>query len=558
MNDKKVNAILKLFNMEMETRSKSDALRWEAYSLTGHRTKEISACDDSPVKDRRLYSAEAIKSVDTLSKGLMSAMMSPNSRWFGCSVVPRKYRMGQTALDDMEYTTYVVNSMMNEFARSNVYSESEITAKDSIIGGYSCLFVTEDTNGTTNFQALIPWRCWFDTDIFGNPDTFFYRYTLDGYQMLEKFPDLDESIASACRKNPTSSRYDMLFAIVNRKKMFDEDGSSLVFSKNMKYAAIQLCLNNNKIIEESGYRDFPVVIHLWEKDSDSHYGTGLVMKYIAEFRRLAKLGLEYGISIENINHPARYVPKSMQDSFSDDPRARNYYVTSDQIAARVDNPPDINAMQNAYMVQCDVIRRICFNDYMNFMTTHEQVYTATQVNQIKSESLAQIAPISNNINNQKLLPILKLTYANMVNNGRIELPESGVMADVDENGNNRNVIKFNFVSSISEQLTMYTHLNAIDATAERLAMWTQITGDVNLAMKNFKINDMLKIASKASGGDTDIIRTNEETMAIENQIELERQQQLQLQMEKMQSESNRNNAGASNLNNMAGFNGGMQ
>ena len=71
MNDKKVNAILKLFNMEMETRSKSDALRWEAYSLTGHRTKEISACDDSPVKDRRLYSAEAIKSVDTLSKGLM-------------------------------------------------------------------------------------------------------------------------------------------------------------------------------------------------------------------------------------------------------------------------------------------------------------------------------------------------------------------------------------------------------------------------------------------------------------------------------------------------------
>ena len=98
--------------------------------------------------------------MDTLSKGLMSAMMSPNSRWFGCSVVPRKYRMGQTALDDMEYTTYVVNSMMNEFARSNVYSESEVTAKDSIIGGYSCLFVTEDTNGTTNFQALIPWRCW--------------------------------------------------------------------------------------------------------------------------------------------------------------------------------------------------------------------------------------------------------------------------------------------------------------------------------------------------------------------------------------------------------------
>ena len=376
--------------------------------------------------------------------------------------------------------------------------------------------------------------------------------------MLERFPDMDEEKRRQCSRNPSSQKFDMLFAVVDRKMMFDEDGSSLIFSKNMKYAALQISLNDDTIIEESGYRDFPVVIHVWEKDSDSHYGTGLVMKYISEFRKLRKLGLELGISIEYINHPSFNVPKSMEDSFSDDPRSRNVYVTTDQIATLTKAPPDLGQMQNAYLIQVDVIRRICFNDYMNFLTTHDQVYTATQVNQIKSESLAQIAPISNNINVQKLQPILKHTYTNMINNGRLVLPDKGVMAELDDDGNRKNVIKFTFVSSISEQLSMYSQLNAIDSTAERLMAWVNITGDQNLADKCFRVSNILKLAARASGGDTDIIKTEAETADVERRIEIERQQMMALEMQKMESEANRNNAGASNLNNIQGMNGGMQ
>ena len=282
------------------------------------------------------------------------------------------------------------------------------------------------------------------------------------------------------------------------------------------------------------------------------------MKYISEFRKLRKLGLELGISIEYINHPSFNVPKSMEDSFSGDPRSRNVYVTTDQIATLTKAPPDLGQMQNAYLIQVDVIRRICFNDYMNFLTTHDQVYTATQVNQIKSESLAQIAPISNNINVQKLQPILKHTYTNMINNGRLVLPDKGVMAELDDDGNRKNVIRFTFVSSISEQLSMYSQLNAIDSTAERLMAWVNITGDQNLAEKCFRVSNILKLAARASGGDTDIIKTEAETADVERRIELERQQMMALEMQKMESEANRNNAGASNLNNMQGMNGGMQ
>ena len=88
--------------------------------------------------------------------------------------------------------------------------------------------------------------------------------------------------------------------------------------------------------------------------------------------------------------------------------------------------------------------------------------------------------------------------------------------------------------------------------------WVNITGDQNLAEKCFRVSNILKVAARASGGDTDIIKTEAETADVERRIELERQQMMALEMQKMESEANRNNAGASNLNNIQGMNGGMQ
>ena len=559
--NKVFDAVMEAFNYEKTLRAKSDKLRNEAFSVVEHRTKELSACDDSPVETKRLYTAEGKKAIDTLNAGFMSALMPQNSRWFGVGVTPRKYQMGQSPIEDLVYSSYVEKSMMNEFSHSNFYSQEKLSSLDTIIGGYSCMMVQEDpVTQRTNYTTFVPWRCWFDCDRFGNWDTFFYEYTLNGYEMLERFPNMPEKLEKDCRKMRSNNRYRMLFAIIDRTKLLDYNGKelSLVYNKNMRFASLQICLDSEDIVEESGYNDFPVVIHLWEQVSDSHYGIGLVMKYIAEFRKLSKLGYELGLTAEKINHRAWNVPEAIRESFSDDPRARNYYVTQDQIATPAEERPDVKSMEEIFSIQVDTVRRICYNDYMNFLTTHEQVYTATQVNQIKSESLAQIAPLSDNINTQKLLPVLKLTYVNMLNNRRIERPDTGVMAEVDSFGNRVNAVSFTFVSAMSEQLSMYSQLNASQTIAEQAQMWVQITQDPTVVTKNFKVNNILKVSARASGADADFIMTDEETMQIEQQMAQAQEQERQMAMMQQASEIDRNEAGASNLNNAMGANGGFQ
>lgn len=555
-DSKKIETIIEAFDYERTLRAKSDPLRFEAMSLLGHRTKSLSACDDSPVEDKRLYEGEDAKAIETLESGFNSALMSQNSKWFACNIVPRIYRMGQSPIEDLEYTSYVEKAMMDEFATSNMYASSKLASKDAIIGGYSCQLVQEDeTRHRTFYDTLVPWRCWFNHDRYYNWDTFFYTYTLNGYEMLERFPNLSDTLRKQCIQGRSSARYRMLFAIVDRKKMFGSDGQPVSFlvGKNMKYAALQIAMDTQEIVEESGYNDFPVVIHTWEQISDSHYGVGIPMKYIAEFRRLHSIAYEAGVAFAKINHKAWNVPEGIKETFSDEPYARNYFTSQNDIPQPMDKDPDIKSIQEYYMNQVDIIRRICYNDYMNFLTTHDSVYTATQVNQIKSESLAQIAPLSDNVLNQKLLPILKLTYVNMLNNGRITRPDHGVMADFDQNGEPKNAVRFSFVSAMSDQLMMYTQSNAAQYIADLGAAYVNITQDPTLMSKNFKVSNILKVAAKAAGADADFIMTDEETKKIEEEQAKAAQQQQQMALLQQASEIDRNEAGASNLNNAQGM-----
>ena len=560
VNEKLINALLESYNYEKSLRKKSEEIRNEAYRIVNHRPKSLSACADSPVEDERRYSDMGIKAVETFINGYMSAVVPQNARWFGASIVPRIYRMGQSPIEDLVYTSYVEKSMMEEFSKSNFYAQNKLASLDSFIGGYSCMLVQEDpVKKRTSFDTLVPWRCWFDCDRFGNWDTFFYEYTVNGYEMLERFPEMPAELRKSCRELRTNASYRMLMCIFDREKLLDCDGNeiSLVFSKSMKFGVVHICLDTNEIVEEGGYNDFPVVIHLWEQVSDSHYGIGLVMKYISEFRKLKKVGHEWGIAFEKQNHGGWNVPETIRETFSDDPYSRNFYVTPDQIPTRLENPPDMKQFNEDLANQIKVIRDICYNDFMTFLTQHEQVYTATQVNAIKSESLQQVAPLSDNINTQKLLPVLKLTYVNMLNGGRIELPETGVMAELDEHGEHTNVVTFQFVAAMSEQLNLYSQLNAANSIAEQAQIWVQMTQDPTLIMRNFKVNNILKVAARASGADADFIMTDEETELFEHEQARQAQMQQQLAMMQQASEIDRNEAGASNLNNSMGANGGF-
>lgn len=555
--DKKIAAIKELYDRQRVLRAKSDELRWEAFQYLGHRTKELSAADDVPFETMRLYNAEGKKAIETFVHGIMSAFMSPTQRWFGLTIKPRVYTMGQDVLQEFEWCTYAERAMMSEFQRSNLYSEANIASYDSIIGGYSCMGVQENpVEGRTFFQTYVPWRCYFDRDIYRNWDLFIYEYSLTGYEMLERFPDLPEKIANRCRRQRSNELTKMLYVICDRKKVFDEEGHSVKFAKNMKFAAIHISLDDNMIVDESGFNDFPVTIHIWEESSDSQYGIGLVMKYIEEFRKLNRAGYEDGLSLAKVNHSPWLIPEYMTDTFSDEPEARIVYNSPDMIPRELQEHIDLNMMAEVVAKQEQKIARYAYNDLMTFLMNHEQVYTATQVNEIKSESLSQIAPLAGSIENQKIIPILKLTLINMLNNGRLSRPESfkGKASQA------KNRFEFTLESAMAKQLRSYTDSNAVAYMMELAGMLTNMMGEQGMAIisRRFNIDNMLKLSAIAGGATAELIHTDDQVKRMEQAAQEQQAEAMEMQKALTQSEINRNNAGAANLNNIAGNNGGAQ
>ena len=59
----------------------------------------------------------------------------------------------------------------------------------------------------------------------------------------------------------------------------------MFISTEKPYAAVTYYPTDDCIVEESGYDEFPVAVHVFEPDGTSVYGKGLVMKYITELKR---------------------------------------------------------------------------------------------------------------------------------------------------------------------------------------------------------------------------------------------------------------------------------
>ena len=552
------DAILRLYESLKSIRGKGDEDRWKAMAFVGHRTAKDSSGTDCPVPDIHLYDCTGIMAVRTLVESLGGSVMSPNQEWFSMRIVSKDYYNELPPAYGVQYTSYAKRAMSDELNHSNFYDQQSLAFYDSITCGYSCtLFQNDSKTKRVYLQTMEPWNCWFDTDLKGNYTSFMYRYTLDGYGLIERFGDsLPERIRTEAAANGKNRIYTMLFCIIERPVIYDSKGNpvrfSHIISKNMRYAAISLLLDEGLILDESGYNEFPVVIHVWENDGDSPYGKGLVMKYLSEFGKLNRIAFEYGLAVAKLNHGAWLVPDTMLDSFDDNPEARIPYQSSDLLPRPLQESIDINALGEQLVLQQQYITRLFYNDVFSYLLNQDKVLTATQVNAVKAEGMSKIYPIYTRIQSQKIDPSLKLVYKIMLDHRRIDRPDPTLMG---RKTNNR--LEFILDSAMSQMLQRYQTQTANSVLFDLyIQLLNMNKGDV--ADKYMDLGNLILSYMEQTGAPSNLYVPATRRKQMEDDERQLMANQLDLQNQLTQSEINRNNAGAANLNNSLGANGGFQ
>lgn len=555
-DQKKVKSIIKMFEYQTSLRAKSDPERFEAMSFAQHRLPNDMISGDSPVKPKKLYSSEGVKAVETFNTGFMGNIMSPNQDWFVARIVSRDPHINLEPDYGSDFTEYIKNAMKYEMNNSNFYDQESLATMDCITGGYSCTMFQNNPEENRIFATTYePWRCWFDSDEYGNNDQFFYRYDLTGRQLIERFEGIPDNIVTQAKRGLDTSRFQMLMVIMKRDKLRDYNGDIIPFSKkirkNMKFAVYHILLQKNVVLKESGYRILPVAIHVWEKSGDSQYGRGLVMKYLPEFSKLNRIAYEYGLAIAKINHSPWLIPDYMRNSFSDQPEARVVYNNAELIPRQLGEQIDYSAAAENLALQIQNIKKLMYNDVFTYLSDQDKVYTATQVNAVKAEGLSKLSPIYSNVQTQKIIPALKIVMQIMAENKRLNTRSEYITKQT----NNR--MEFQLDSWFSQMLMNYQNENVIQTILGDGQIWAGM-GFAKQFADNVDIDYAIRAdVTKAGGGKGYLVPVEVREQKREDEQELANQQ-LQLEMEKTRSEALRNAAGAANLNNSAGFNGGAQ
>lgn len=527
-------------------RQRNEALRWEACAYVQHRMSEFSD-SYNPIKPVKLYNTSGILSLDTFINGYHGNLISPSMRWFKLTLIGENYEDSDTIHGANDYLEICENQMYAELNKTNFYPMDKLATKDAVVQGTSAEWVYDDVeSGTCVFETIAPWDFWIDKNSRGQIDTIFIRFTMTAADALDRFKDkTPPNILRDVETDAGHTEHEFVLAIYPRKKLRSEKGKVLI-STEKPFAAVTYYPTEDLVVEESGYDEFPVAVHVFEPDGTSVYGKGMVMKYVTELKRLNSMSKDELEAIQKVAKPPMSIPESLKGRFSGDPGARNYVGNAEAKPEIIQTVQDVGWLSQEIKELEEKIGRLFFNDLFNYLMRQDKVLTATQTQAIKNEELALLASILGTTQYMKINPIVKRVFKIMVKGNRVPKPPKELLRIKNA------LMRIELDGPLAKNVKMFAMQDGLQASLE----WMQALHAMQMTntLDNINTDIFVRKAFIAAGMPQSVLRELGEVEQMRKQKEAMIQQQQQMQQMQQASEIQRNMNGQANLNNAGGMN----
>lgn len=375
------------------------------------------AIPETPVR----FASEPCKYMKTLVSGVVGYSISPAIRWFSLGLED------QDILDEYMVKDFLEDAevkLVAEFNRSNLYRAVSGFIEDAMILGHGVLLIDEDKKtGKLRYNHQKAAEIYMDIDASGEVDTVFREYRMSLRQMVQQFglENLCERMRSDY-KDPKkrNNRYNILFAVLPREEFNEE----LDDAKNKPYAAYYIDLDNNHIIQESGYEEFPYAIYLFKQITGYAYSESLAKDAIPDVKFL-NVAKETSIRIAQTSAEPPMKASSHLKQISVVPRGLTLVEKPDDVLE------PIKTGEN-YPITLEVVQQILqtVKDWFNvdFFLMLERAenkqMTATEVMERQGEKAAILSDLIVSLNNA-LGQIIKRSF-NILNRQQKfkEIPEA--------------------------------------------------------------------------------------------------------------------------------------
>jgi hypothetical protein len=511
----------------------NEVQRWVAPSVLA-----FNSTEKIPTRPKR-FTSRPSNYLKTLVSGITGYSISPNILW-------QKLSLADMGLLDRygvkDWLEGAERALYAEFARSNLYAQVPKLIGDAATYGHGAMLIDEDVlNARLRFTTLRLPEAYLDINEYDEVETVFRYFTMTLKNAASFFGE--EKLSQVTRQDYEDTKkwnneINIIHAVFRRQD-YDEEKQG---QKNMPFASVYIEDGQDHLIEESGYRDFPYAVFIWDKIIGTGYGESPAIHALDDIRLLNKAEESRLKAGQLAAEPPVNAPDDMRPEVEVVPRMNkiapngnarvgqgrdlirpglvNYYDTPDKIMTPVNvgmNFPITIEVTNSVEERI----RDWFNVDFFLMLQHQGAgrnqMTATEVMELQGEKAAVLSDLVVNLNGA-LTRIIQRSFNILWRQGKIPPPPDIVAREGAR-------LKVDFIGPLAQSQKRFHETGGIAQGLQIVGMIAQIEPS---ARDVVDFDQMTKTGLEGAGVSQLIIREDDDIAKIRQaraQAEAQAQQQ---------------------------------
>jgi len=385
-----------------------------------------------------IYDSTGTRALRILAAGMMAGMTSPARPWFRLATPDAKLN----ELDSVKrWLNDCAELMRRVFNKSNTYRAFHSQYEE--LGCFATAANIIDDNFDTviwNYTLTAGEYC-IGVNHLGRPDTLYREFEMTIAQIVEQFvyggnrnATPDWSVVSTNVKNMwDTSKHDQWLPILHtiEPRLYTEREYGKRDAKNMPFASCYFETNGDeqKVLRESGYREFPGTISRWHTRGQDIYGNGPGMEALGDIKQLQHEQFRKAQGIDFMAKPPIALPADAKGNEVEYIPGGVTLTGALGQGARAHNLVDVKLdLQHLLMDIQDVRQRVkeafyadLFIMLANQPLTGRQI-TAREIAERHEEKLLMLGPVLERLHDELLSPHIDITFAKVVNAGLLPPP----------------------------------------------------------------------------------------------------------------------------------------
>lgn len=352
----------------------------------------------------------------TLSSGMMSGITSPARPWF---------KLATPDPDMMDYGPVkvwleVVQRRMNEvFNKSNLYQSLPLLYSSIGTYGTAAMAVLDDPQDVIRTMPFPIGSYYLANSPRGSVDTSFRQFSMTVRQLVQEF-GLDK-VSSSVKSMWENGTYEQWIEVNHCIMPNINRDTGKMNSKNKLFKSVYFEIggDNDKLLRESGFDEFPVMAPRWEVNGEDVYASSCPgMLSLGQVKALQKMQIRKAQLIDKATNPPMVAPTSLRNQrISLLPGDVTYLdVVSGQEGfkpAYLVNP-NTGDLLNDIQDTRQTINSAYFVDlFMMLQSINTRSMPVEAVIEMKEEKLLMLGPVLERLNDECLNPLIDRTFSIM-------------------------------------------------------------------------------------------------------------------------------------------------